>query len=109
MSDITVPSASTPEENEMLKKIKEMLGEDDPSLEDMIEEPTPPLEEALERALYALSEIVIYAEYGRSKEAAREATEALEALNMLKTKWIDQNKIMETLTTPASELNKEHE
>jgi len=87
-------------ENDMLKKLRELMGGGEHPEEVQVEEPpaTPPLEEAIERALYSLSEIAIYGSYGRSDECAREAQEAYDIVKALKDKYDEQNKIMDVLS-----------
>jgi len=104
MSDIKDVSTEV-EENDMIKKLKEMFDKSGMGSEESAEEvvePQPPLEAAIERALFSLNEIYIFAEYGRTAEAAREAKEALDVITALKQKWDEQNAIMEALSNPES-------
>jgi len=84
-------------ENDMIKKMRELFDQEEATdidsidVVDTYEDPTPPLEAALERALHSLKEISIYGSYGRSAECMREADATLEALNIYKTKWLEQN------------------
>jgi len=92
------------DESEMIKKMRDLLGNEvEVEVEDTVSR--PPLEEAIDRALYSLKEIQILAEYGRKQECVREASEAFEALTLLKEKYIEQNKIMEILSTPVENIN----
>ena len=99
--------------SEMMDKIKEILdraGADTSSFDETEitgpEAPAmDPLEEAVLRSMAALEEIRLYAMYGRTSECEREATEVLEKVTALHTKWVEQNQIMDALTKPAEELN----
>jgi len=89
--------------NEMLDKMKEILNQTEPGEVERPEDGVPPLEQALHRALFSLNEIAIFAEYGRSAEAGREAKEALEVLTAIKQKYDEQNAIMDALTKPVGD------
>lgn len=104
-------------ENDMLKKLREMLDGDEsvivvggtlspgdiPATEEAVapeeaEEPKLPMEIAVERALFSLGEIAIYGSYGRSAECAREAQEAFDIITEIKTKYEEQNRIVDILS-----------
>lgn len=101
--------------NEMFERIKEVLekhGVDTSSLdqrefESLEATAKDPLEEAVQAAIYSLEEIRLYATYGRTSECEREATEALEKIVTLHTKWSEQNAIMDALKAPAEEAEEE--
>ena len=87
--------------SDMLDKMKEILEQTE---QGEIEKPidgVPPLEQAMNRAIFSLGEIILYADYNRPQEAAREAKEALEVITEIKKKYDEQNAIMEALTKPA--------
>lgn len=100
--------------SEMMDKIKDILekaGADTSSFREKIDypedEPMPPLEESLMVAMYALEEIKIYAQLGRTAECGREATEALDKLKELATTWQEQERVMDALTKPVEEAGHE--
>ncbi len=89
--------------SEMLDKMKEILnGTAEHTAEEEVEENTgPPLEEAVAKALHSLGEIVIFGDYGRAGECAREARDALVVIAALKEKYDEQQRIMDALQNPA--------
>lgn len=93
--------------SDMLDKMKEILEQTE---QGEIEKPidgVPPLEQAMNRAIFSLGEIILYADYNRPQEAAREAKEALEVITEIKKKYDEQNAIMEALTKPAGQENED--
>lgn len=91
--------------SEMIDKMREIFNKDNGIDDSATESTRPPLEEAIDRALFVLNEIELYATYGRSGEAAREAKEAIAELTALKTKHEEQTKIMEVLSGKVCEID----
>lgn len=95
--DTTSAPAVTPEVESTLP-IEAPASEHSADAEDTGELPVPPLEDAVNRAIFSLGEIAIFSDYGRYEEAAREAREALDAIQLLKTKYDEQNEIIAALS-----------
>jgi hypothetical protein len=101
--------------NEMFERIKEVLEKhgvdtssfDEREIESLSAPAKEPLEEAVQAAIYSLEEIRLYASYGRTSECEREATEALEKIVVLHTKWSERNAIMDALKAPAEPAEEE--
>lgn len=96
----------------MLDKMKDILDKMSGESSEEVDPDEPvesgsPLELAVEQALLSLNEIIIFGDYGRSAECAREARQAFEIISALSEKFKEQTRMMEVLSTPASELRDE--